>query len=342
MIHFCFREQQKPLHCVPQLADIARPRISLHDLQRRRRERLWFPAIHLADRAAEMLHQHRQIALALLQRRQHDRKDEDAVIEILPESAVADLLFEVAMRGHHHAHIDSNATGAAQTLDLALLQHSQQFRLHHAVHVADLVQKQRPAVRLFELAQVTRSRARKRSLLVPEQLGFDQLTGHRGAVQRNEGAVAPGLPSWMGRAISSFPVPVSPRMQTRDSPAATRSTCAITRRIASLFQTISWRPTRARSSRFSCSRRFSRSAFSTVSSSFSVESGFSKKSSAPSFVARTAMSTVAWPEIMTTGAVMQIGRISSSNVMPSLSGITTSEKIRSNDCVRTNSRARPA
>ena len=38
-----------------------------------------------------------------------------------------------------------------------------------------------------------------------------------------------GLRSCSARAINSLPVPVSPRMQTRVSLAATRSTCAITR-----------------------------------------------------------------------------------------------------------------
>ncbi len=42
-----------------------------------------------------------------------------------------------------------------------------------------------------------------------------------------------GLRWCSARAISSFPVPVSPMMQTRASLAATRSTCAITRRMAS-------------------------------------------------------------------------------------------------------------
>ena len=45
-----------------------------------------------------------------------------------------------------------------------------------------------------------------------------------------------GLRSCSARAISSLPVPVSPRMQTRVSLAATRSTCAITRRMASPVQ----------------------------------------------------------------------------------------------------------
>ncbi len=57
-------------------------------------------------------------------------------------------------------------------------------------HVADLVQEQRAAVRLFELAGVPRGRSRERAFLVPEQLGFDQFRRHRRAVQRNERAIA--------------------------------------------------------------------------------------------------------------------------------------------------------
>ena len=45
-------------------------------------------------------------------------------------------------------------------------------------------------VRLLELADVPRGRAGERSLLMAEQLGLDQLRGHRRAVQRNERSVA--------------------------------------------------------------------------------------------------------------------------------------------------------
>jgi len=43
-------------------------------------------------------------------------------------------------------------------------------------------------MRLLELACMPRGRARERSLLVAEQLGFDQLRRNSGAVQRNEGS----------------------------------------------------------------------------------------------------------------------------------------------------------
>ena len=137
------------------------------------------------------------------------------------------------------------------------------------------------------------------------------------------------LRSWIARATSSLPVPVSPRMHTRDSVGATRSTCAMTRCIASLVHTSSWRPTRRRSCRFSSSSRASRSVFSTVSSSLSDEIGFSRKSDAPSRVARTAMSTVACPEIMMIGVATPSSRSSASMARPSFPGITTSEKTMS-------------
>ena len=121
-------------------------------------------------------------------------------------------------------------------------------------------------------------------------------------------------------------------MQTRVSLAATRSTCAITRRMASPECTISCLPTRWRSSRFSSSRRFSLRTLSTVSSSLSVESGFSRKSIAPSRVARTAISILACPEIITTGSEMPSARRSSSSARPSLPGITTSDSIMSKGC----------
>ena len=60
-------------------------------------------------------------------------------------------------------------------------------------------------------------------------------------------------------------------------------------------------PVAARNARASASARSSRSAVSTVMRRASVLSGFSRKWMAPSFVARTAVSMVACPLIITTG-----------------------------------------
>src|SRR5579864_3524703 len=143
----------------------------------------------------------------------------------------------------------------------------------------------------------------------------------------------------MVRATSSLPVPVSPKIHTRDSLAATRSSCAITRRMASPFHTISCLPRRWRSCLFSLSKRCNLSAFSTVSMSLSLEIGFSRKSRAPSLVARTAISICACPDIITTGAATPCRFKSSSRERPSLPGMTTSERMRSKCRDLANSKA---
>ena len=72
------------------------------------------------------------------------------------------------------------------------------------------------------------------------------------------------------------------------------------------------------------------SARSTTRSSFASDSGFSTKSKAPRRVASTAVSTVPWPHIITTGhrsaAWLDHSR---SSVMPSVSGIQMSSSTRS-------------
>src|SRR5206468_2163741 len=60
--------------------------------------------------------------------------------------------------------------------------------LHADGHLADLVEKQRPAVRLQEQALARRPRIRERSLDVPEQLALEQGLRDRRAIDRDEGA----------------------------------------------------------------------------------------------------------------------------------------------------------
>ena len=52
-----------------------------------------------------MLGQHANILAALAQRRQHDRKHEHAMVEVLAKRSLPHLLLEIAVRRHHHAHV---------------------------------------------------------------------------------------------------------------------------------------------------------------------------------------------------------------------------------------------
>ena len=84
---------------------------------------------------------------------------------------------------------DFHRVGAADRPHLLLLEHAQELHLQAHRHVADLVQQQRAAVRGLEQAFVGAMRARERALLVTEQLGLEQILGHRAAVDRDERAL---------------------------------------------------------------------------------------------------------------------------------------------------------
>ena len=78
-------------------------------------------------------------------------------------------------------------------------------------------------------------RAGERALLVAEQLGLEHLARQRAAVDGHEGpARARGERSWMARATSSLPVPLSPSTSTEESVGATRSTMRSTSSICGL------------------------------------------------------------------------------------------------------------
>ena len=78
----------------------------------------------------EMLDQHRDVLAPLAQRRHLDRNDVEAIEQILAKLAVGDQLAQVAVGGGNHAHVDALRALGAERLELALLQHAQQLRLH--------------------------------------------------------------------------------------------------------------------------------------------------------------------------------------------------------------------
>ena len=59
------------------------------------------------------------------------------------------------------------------------------------VHLADLVEQQRPTLGLFELAPAHRDRPRERALLMAEQFGFQQRLRQGGAIECHEGTTRP-------------------------------------------------------------------------------------------------------------------------------------------------------
>src|SRR5258707_11279390 len=91
-------------------------------------------------------------------------------------------------------------------------------------------------------------------------------------------------------------------------------------------------------SRFSSRSRLESIAFLMRMRVLSMERGFSRKSYAPSLVARTAVSMVPWPEIMITSGALSISRIFCRVSSPSMPGNHTSNSTTSNGRLRSISR----
>src|SRR6185312_16751986 len=112
--------------------------------------------------------------------------DVEPEVEVLAEIALARLLLEVAVGGGDEADIDLDRLAAADPVDLALLDGAQQLRLEAGVHLAHLVEQQRPAIRLLELADAPRDGAGEGAFLMAEELRFQKIFRDRRAVDRDE------------------------------------------------------------------------------------------------------------------------------------------------------------
>jgi hypothetical protein len=160
--------------------------------QRIGRELLGGPTEPFSELREEAKGEGGDVLASLAQRRQVDLDDLQPVVEVLAETPFAHLALEVAVGRGDDAHVDGERLGAAHPLEGALLQDPQHLRLRLRGHVADLVEEDRAAVRGLEAPDPARLGAGERPLLVAEQLALDELAADRGAVHRDERALAPG------------------------------------------------------------------------------------------------------------------------------------------------------
>ena len=71
-------------------------------------------------------------------------------------------------------------------MERLLLQHAQQLHLRLRLQIPDLVEEQRPFVRLLEAANAALVRAGEGTTLVAEQFAFEQILRDRAAIDRDE------------------------------------------------------------------------------------------------------------------------------------------------------------
>ncbi|MEZ4295692.1 MAG: hypothetical protein R3B70_12000 [Polyangiaceae bacterium] len=122
------------------------------------------------EAAMELEREQRHILRPFAQRGQRHLDDGEAVIQVLAERALVDAPRERAVRGGDDAHVDRASDAGADPPHAARLDRAEQLRLKGERHLADLVEEERPAVRLFEHAFSIRGGAAERAPHVPEQL----------------------------------------------------------------------------------------------------------------------------------------------------------------------------
>src|SRR6266478_3157362 len=74
----------------------------------------------------------------------------------------------------------------AYALKGLLLQNPEELRLKRRRHVSDLVEENRPALTLLELADPSAVGARERAPFMTKQLALEQVLGNCGAIERQE------------------------------------------------------------------------------------------------------------------------------------------------------------
>ena len=123
-----------------------------------------------------MTQQRRHIFTARTQRRQFYADHIETMEQVFAEQAFFNALFQVLVSRSDNAHVHADRRLTTDAIELAFSQHAQQARLQGRGHVADLIEKQRSAIGLFEAAATQRVGTGERAALVAEQLGFQQFS----------------------------------------------------------------------------------------------------------------------------------------------------------------------
>src|SRR6185503_3403997 len=131
----------------------------------------------------EVNYQRMNILRSFAQRRQLNRKDREPVKEILPETSQLHRSLQIDIRRRQHANIRLDHFASANARELAVLQHAQQTNLRRQTHLADFVEKQRPAIRFLETSATQCARISERALLVSKKFRLEQRLRNRAAVQ---------------------------------------------------------------------------------------------------------------------------------------------------------------
>src|SRR5207253_329890 len=125
---------------------IAGPRVLEEELSRIGGQRADLRAEARVVAREEMIDEEIDVLLPRAQRRNRNRKDVDAVVEVLAETSRLRLGGEIAVRRGDDADVDLDVLGVTEPADRLLLQRAEELHLQIERKLSDLVEEQRPAV----------------------------------------------------------------------------------------------------------------------------------------------------------------------------------------------------
>ena len=122
----------------------------------------------------EVTNQQRNVFTTLPQGWDMDLSAPNSVIKVLAEIAVLDVLLQVSIGRADESNVGFTGVIGPQTDNLTRFQNAEQTGLHAHRHVADLIEEQRPLVRVFKNTFTITLGPGVRTAHMPEQFIFEQ------------------------------------------------------------------------------------------------------------------------------------------------------------------------
>ena len=130
-----------------------------------------------------------RLVTAITQGGQGDFQPVEPVVQVFAKAALLHAFQQIAMGGADDAHVDGLRL-ATDRHHQTVFKHTQQTSLHGQRHVADLIEKQRSAIGLLQLAlHAFLAGTGKTAAAIAEQFTFNQAFRNRRAVERHKGLV---------------------------------------------------------------------------------------------------------------------------------------------------------
>src|SRR5260370_29809748 len=100
------------------------------------------------------------IGYSFAERWQRDRENIQPIVKIFAEFSVSDQLPQIPIGRSNDTDIDSRGLRAAHSLELTLLQHTEQFGLEFQRYVSDFIEKQPSTISHGKAADMSSERTR--------------------------------------------------------------------------------------------------------------------------------------------------------------------------------------